>query len=303
MNSGNGQKVDKLGLGKSPIVLADADGIADGLDLVQAFFESDPRADELAKGRGFDSAPKLARDIYQGFCLAVEYHWASIEPAASQHAYWVNRGADEIQAKRRAALSTLFATDAVSHATVESSADWKGIRSRMTVLFDFLEDLGCFVLRRGAIENYYQSQSPTPPDKIAWSVDEMATIEACSQAQARTTYADMVRCIQTAAQAQPINEAESLRDVLLCIATPALAKAQDGGSTLDVQQMARSLLRERAKLFGLSVANKNLTVTLESSIMKVPGFPLTLAAGDDAIKVVNQRLELAPPAAKAPPAP
>lgn len=285
-------------LGKSPIVLADADGIADGLDLVQAFFESGFRADELAKERGFDSAPKLARDIYQGFCEAVETHWESIEPAAAKHAYWVTRGADERQAKRRAALSTLFAPDAAAHATVESSAVWRGIRSRMTVLFDFLEDLGCFVLRRGTVENYYQSQPPVPPDKIAWSIDETAVIEACNQAQARSAYADIVRCVEEAAQAQSINEAESLRDVLLSVATPALAKVQDGGSTLDVQQLARSLLRERAKLFSLSVANKCLTITLESFIMKVPGFPLTLAAGDDAIKVVNQRLELVPPADK-----
>ena len=125
-----------------------------------------------------------------------------------------------------------------------------------------------------------------------------AVIEACNQAQARSAYADIVRCVEKAAQAQSINEAESLRDVLLSVATPALAKVQDGGSTLDVQQLARSLLRERAKLFSLSVANKCLTITLESSIMKVPGFPLTLAAGDDAIKVVNQRLELVHPADK-----
>ena len=156
------------------------------------------------------------------------------------------------------------------------------------------------MLRRGTIENYYQSQPPVPADKIVWSVDEMATIEALSQAQARTAYADIIRCVQSAAQTESINEAESLRDVLLSIATPALAKVQDGGSTLDVQQLARSLLRERSKLFNLSVANKCLTVTLESSIMKVPGFPLTLSVGDDAIKVVNQRLELVPPAAKAP---
>lgn len=287
-------------LGKNPIVLADADGVADGLDLVQAFFESGLRADELAKERGFESASKLAHNIYQGFCDAVDKHWASIEPVATKHAYWVTRGADEKQAKRRAALATLFALDAATHATVEADSVWKGIRSRMTVLFDFLEDLGCFVLRRGTIENYYQSQPPVPADKIAWSVDEMAAIDTLSQAQARTAYADIVRCIQSAAQAQSINEAESLRDVLLSIATPALAKVQDGGSTLDVQQLARSLLHERSKLFSLSVANKCLTVTLESSIMNVPGFPLILSTGDDVIKVVNQQLELAPPAAKTP---
>lgn len=287
-------------LGKRPIVLADADGVADGLDLVQAFFESGSKADELAKARGFDSASKLARDIYQGFCEEVDKHWESIEPVAAKHAYWVTRGPDEKQAKRRAALATLFALDATTLATVEASANWKGIRSRMTVLFDFLEDLGCFVLRRGTIENYYQSQPPVPADKIAWSIDEMATIEGLSQTQALTAYADIVRCVQNAAQGQSINEAESLRDVLLSIATPALAKVQEGGSTLDVQQLARSLLRERSKLFSLSVTNKCLTVNLESSIMKVPGFPLTLSAGDDPIKVVNLRLGLATPAAKAP---
>ena len=58
-------------IGKSPLVLADADGLADGLDLVNGFLLSDD-ANAIATGAGFASATELSRSVYRAFCDLVD---------------------------------------------------------------------------------------------------------------------------------------------------------------------------------------------------------------------------------------
>ena len=54
-------------LGKTPVVLADADGLADGLDLASSFTSLD-EANATATVMGHRSASEFARSIYNDFC-------------------------------------------------------------------------------------------------------------------------------------------------------------------------------------------------------------------------------------------
>ena len=73
------------------------------------------------------------------------------------HPYWVHRdpevNADKII--RRALVAQLFTATEDTLSTWPNSKDWKSIKARITALYDILEELGCFILRRGAIESYY----------------------------------------------------------------------------------------------------------------------------------------------------
>ena len=286
-------------LGKSPVVLADADAIADGLDLANEFVATDAEANQRAQALGFESAAKLTGSIYTTFCKAVDSHWSVIETYAEKHPYWINKtGMDELQAKRRASLGTLFMLDGPS-LPMELQSAWGGVKAQLVVLFNFLESLGCFVLRRGSIESYYQLSDPlTSIEKPSVAVEEVANMEEQPPEEVRTAFSDIVRCIEHAAETKPIVEAEALRDLVLALAAPALAKCQDGLDSLGVQQLARGLLKERAALFELSVSASGLMIALNSDILKVPGFPLTLLPGEDVVKAVNKALGLAPHTAK-----
>jgi len=281
-------------LGKTPVVLADADAIADSLELAKEFVATDSRADDRAQKLGFESATKLLGSVYTTFCKAVDTHWSILAPLAQKHPYWINRaGAEESQSKRRASLATLFVFGDAPLPTVEMQTAWGGVKAQLVVLLNFLEDLGCFILRRGSIESYYQLSDPlTSTEKPSAAVDEVSHIDSQGPVQIRQDYADIIRCIEHAAAAKPIVEAEALRDLVLAIAAPALAHSQNGLDSISVQQLARSVLRERASLFEFSVSSGNIIVALKSKILIVPGFPLTLVPGEDVVKTVNIALGL-----------
>ena len=62
-------------MGKTPTVLVDADGFADGLNLINAYFSDEEIrniADTLASKQGMDGILKVTNDIYNKFCTLVD---------------------------------------------------------------------------------------------------------------------------------------------------------------------------------------------------------------------------------------
>ena len=72
------------------------------------------------------------------------------------HLYWINRkqNEDEIKNVKRAMIGQLFCTEDVKE--WPDYEEWKNIKDRIEVLFIMLEKVGCFVLKKGAIESYYR---------------------------------------------------------------------------------------------------------------------------------------------------
>jgi energy-coupling factor transporter ATP-binding protein EcfA2 len=280
-------------LGKTPVVLADADAMADGLDLINEFLSNNPEANRLAEIRGFKSAPFFAKTVYESFCQAVEAHWPTLEAHATAHPYWINKKADDLSTKRRAIFGTLFSVDPATTEFIKITPLWHGVKSQLISLLEFLETLGCFILRRGSIECYYQISNPaTSIEKPSAAVEEMVQIESQTESKTRADYGDIVRCIEHASQAQKIIEAELLRDMILSIASPAMANLSTDFDTVALQNLARTTLRERASLFGLSIEKNSIVITLESKVLNVKGFPLVLRRSDNLIELVNKSLGL-----------
>ena len=105
-------------------------------------------------------------------------------------------------------------------------------------------------------------------------------------------YADVIRCLRTAAKTQPIVEAESLQDALLAVAAPALARVQNGTQSLNLNAIAKSMVGDVSKMFDLTAVKGKLHIALKSQILEVPGFPLEIAKDDDVVKVVSKALKL-----------
>lgn len=279
-------------LGKVPVSLTDADGIADGLELVNHFLSDCEAADTDASNLGFATASTMANSIYDDFCRLVQDRWTDISGLAELHPYWINRktGEEEL-AKRRAAFCTLF-TDIENDLSKLASDDaWVSIKKRISALLDVLEKSGLFVLRRGSIESYYQkSDQLTSIGKPSAAADEMEYIRQLDKASLHEPYADILRCLQFASKAEPICEADALRDLLLAVAAPAHARLKTGDSAKDFNVLARSILGERSKIFDLSVKDGSLVISIASNILKVYGFPLTVSKDDDAAKAISQAL-------------
>lgn len=275
-------------LGKVPVALADADGIADGLELVNQFLIDCKDADEEATNLGFSSATAMANGIYGDFCKLVQDRWGEISALAEHHPYWVNKkGGEEELAKRRAAFCTLFVTVDIELSKLATDGAWTTIKKRIAALLDVLENSGLFVLRRGSVESYYKmSDQFTSIGKPSAAADEMEFISQQDKAALQEQYADILRCVQFASKAEPICEADALRDLLLSVAAPAHARLKAGDSAKDFNILARSILGERSKIFDLSVKDDSLVISIASNILRIDGFPLSISKDDDAAKTI-----------------
>lgn len=279
-------------LGKTPVALADADGISDGMELINSFLNDNPAADARAGTLGFQSAHQMANAIFGDFCQLVDHRWNEIMSRAESHPYWVNRNTDEEEkARRRSAFCTLFTTDEIELNKLATDSAWTAMKSRLTALLDLLELCGLFVLRRGSIESYYQSSDQfTSIGKPSAAVSEIDCFSQLAQKDVETAYSDVARCIRDASNAEVICEADALRDLLLSVVAPAHARFKSGDPSPNFNVLARSILGERSKIFGLAVEEGKLVVSIESKILNVSGFPVALGKEDDILKSINAAL-------------
>ncbi|WP_407435119.1 ATP-dependent nuclease [Lelliottia sp.] len=279
-------------LGKTPVILADADAFADNLELTNYFLSDCLQADQKASILGAQSAISIATTVYSDFCNLVLDNWGDISQKAMEHPYWVNKSdADDIQAKRRSAFSTLFSINDSDLMSLSNSTQWVAIKRRIETVLDLLEVAGCFILRKGAIESYYQSSDVfTSEGKPSAAVDEIAFLDTLSSAQLETLVPEIVRCIMFASLSEKINEADSLRDVLLSVAAPAMRRLNAGTNTQELKILCKTILRERSEIFDLFVEEEKLTIKMNSKILNVNGFPIELNKGDDVIRVIENAL-------------
>lgn len=281
-------------LGKKPVALADADGIADGIDLVSSYLSNNPAADKRAGLMGFSSANQMAGAIHTDFCKLVDSRWDEISSCAEVHPYWINRNAsDETQARRRSAFCALFVTDEVDLSKLSTDNAWGNMRARFIALLDLLEQSGLFFLRRGSIEAYYTSSDQfTSIGKPSAAATEIEHFIGLTSRDVHAAYSDVVRCIRHASGAEMICEAEALRDLLLSVVAPAHARFKSGDKSQSLNLLARSILGDRSKIFNLVVEGEKLVVAIESTILDVEGFPLALGKDDDVLKRINEALSV-----------
>lgn len=284
-------KLFKL-LGKNPVVLADADGLSDGADLLNQLLllypDIDYQVSEMGHGRAFDMVKNLNSD----FVNHLNQNWSDIENLAHQHAYWINGHIEnEIKAKKRSAFSVLLTHDLSVIKQLPNGNSWASIRRRFEALLSSLENVGIFFLRKGSIEAYYCYSDPiTSEDKIDAAIDELAFINEQDQSLIETKYNDIVRCLKFAAATDPINETRALRDLVLSVVPPCIAKMNDPENCEDLNIFAKFLLQEKASIFNLEKNGDFLKVHLNSKIINANNFPLQIHKDSDVVKEVTRLL-------------
>lgn len=276
-------------MGKSPVVLTDCDGLADGTELSNSFLNSDA-GNEVANTHGFGTGPEFSGNVYGAFCDAVQNSWHEIASVAEQTAYYQNGGPEnEERRRRRAALKTIISLS--DEQMVALPSHWRAIRIRLDALLASLEQLGCFVLRKGTIEDYYANtditQFTSKPDA---AVNEALSIQDEAETVLEDTFADIIRCLRAASTAKKINEGEALLDLMLACVAPLQARLKSGSTSGDPNQLARTVIGDAAQVFNFSWHEGHLVVELRSQILDVEGFPISVRPEDDAVEVCSRVL-------------
>ena len=285
-------------IGKNPVILADADALTDGLDIISSF-TSLPLANEIASNMGHRDAPKFGRDIYNDFCKQAIKSWTDLKEECEQHYYWINKDEEKNKniAIRRTVFCWLFLNSNDKILTINNGSDLVSIKNRLKTLIDFLEKLGCFILRKGTIEAYYKhSASLTNDEKPNAASYEAHGLFEDKKEFIERDYADIVRAVKYCSNAKEINEAEAIRDLLLAVVSPALASIKTSTSDADLKLFSKNLFGTKSSLFKLSVQNGQeklrLVIDLASDILDVNGFPMEIKTGENPIEKVNEFLKL-----------
>lgn len=276
-------------MGKSPLVLADCDGFADGVELVNSFLNSQ-NGNKIANARGFNSGIEFSRSVYSDFCDLVDNSWDEISQTAKQTNYYTNgEHCQEQQRRRRAALVSILSQPAEQLTALPDQ--WSGMRARLDALFSALEELGCFILRRGTIEDYYLNTDiknfSTKPDA---AVSEALSIQDELESKLETEFNDPIRCLRAASFSSKINEGEALLDLLLSCIAPLQARLKSDIDSIDANRLARTIIGEAAQLFDFSWDGNSIKADLKSRILDVKGFPVTVRAEDNAVEVCSRAL-------------
>ncbi|MEC9245022.1 MAG: AAA family ATPase [Pseudomonadota bacterium] len=276
-------------MGKTPVVLADCDALADGTELASSFLSTD-RGRAVATARGFASGAELSRSIYSDFCSLVESAWGEISQLAEQHKYYTSGDpGDEVRRRLRAALATMLSQS--DDQLTALPGRWAEIKKRFDVLLSVLEELGCFILRRGTIEDYYSgtdlAKISSKPDA---AVNEALSIQDAEGDELEHSYNDVIRCLKAASSAEKLNEGEALLDLLLACAAPLQARLKNGSSTGDANELARTTIGDAADIFDFSWEHGEILVKLKSKILDVAGFPFSIRAEDDVVDVCSRIL-------------
>ena len=265
-------------MGKTPAVLVDADCFADGINLITAYF-SDKKirniADTLVSKKGMEGILKITNEIYNKFCSLVDKNWDEIAETAKNHPYFTLRE-DESLNKKRSVLCTLLNHDNLS-------GEWERLKDRITALFNIFEEVGLFILRKGAIESYYHNNNAIT-EKVNDAVTESEYILSLSEEELGSTYQDIIKCLKYASNSESIDESIAIRDKLLDFFSTIYAHYKSGEENLDT-------LGRQSSIFSYQINEEGkLELSITSNVLDVTGFPIILNKNDDLLTVINKKL-------------
>lgn len=280
-------------IGKDVCVLTDLDGFIDDNSVVD-LFSSLPKATEIANRRGVSNLQTMIRDIKTTIDKLISENKQDIATIYELHPYWVNRDseADPDKVIRRALIAQLFTVSEDTLLTWPNSNDWKSIKTRITALYDILEELGCFILRRGAIESYYTfAPNTTFSGKPSAATLEVSHLEEESNAQICEQFADLVRALRFAAIDKPVDESFAVKKELLSELALVIGVLPNTDREEDLLSDIKQAKGNSESLFDYKIINENgrlgVEVFLKSKIINVSGFPFKAFVDDNVNQIVS----------------
>lgn len=286
-------------IGKDVCVLTDLDGFTDDNNVINLFSDL-PEATEIANRNGSLDLQAMIRNIKQKIDELTRKHKDDMESIYSIHPYWINRDSEGEENKiiRRALIAQLFSLKEVELTKWPDTEEWKSIKTRITALFDILEKLGCFILRKGAVESYYKFASNTTyngkPSAAAFEVshlEEEMNEDICRQ------YDDIIRSLRYAALEKDVDESFAVKKELLSELALILGILNSVSTEKEILSSIKQAKGNMKTLFEYKIISENdrrgVEISLKSQIMDVKGFPFKAFIGDNVNQLVDNNIHSA----------
>lgn len=284
-------------IGKEVMVLTDLDGFTDDNSVVNLFFGT-PKATEIANDCGFGDMQEFVRSVKTAIDKMIQTNKEIMSPIYQKHPYWVNRDpeAEESKIIRRAMVAMLFTENDDTITTWAASDEWCKIKRRLTSLFDSLEKLGCFVLRKGAVESYYlHSPNITFNGKPSAAVLEITELADDNDTQVQEKYSDLLRALQFSASDKTVDESFAVQKELLSELALILGILNEQTTEAQIISAIKQARGTNSSLFSYHIVKDDtrlgLVVSIKSNIINVTGFPLEIYQGDNVNQVVASKVK------------
>ena len=284
-------------IGKEVCVLTDLDGFTDDNNIINLFAVL-PEATEIANDYGNRDLQSMIRDIKTKIDELVQSQKENMVMIYNQHPYWVNRDpeAEDDKIIRRALVAQLFTVSADELATWPDSHEWTSLKKRINVLFDILENLGCFILRRGAVESYYAfSPNTTLNGKPSAAANEVSYWEEKSNEQIYAQFSDLVRSLQFAALDKTVDESFAVKKELLSELALILGILPQVSTEKELLSCIKQAKGSAESLFDYRIINDSkrlgVEISLKSEIIDVDGFPFKAFVGDNVNILIDERIQ------------
>lgn len=281
---------------KEVAILTDLDGFIDNNDVVN-LFATLPEAEQLSNQNGAESLSELIRTIKSAISEISGKHQADMKKVYEKHPYWKNQGDDKVQSIKRAMIGTMFSTNDMDMVQWPEYEKWKGIKTRLESIFSLLEKVGCFILRKGALESYYQSASnDTYTEKPSEAIIESQRIESLNEDTISEDYDDLIRPLKYIASSKMIDESSAIRKELLFELPVAIEilKKNDNSQESDIYAAIKQGRNTDASIFEYTILHDKdrtgITVNIKTEIIDVKGFPFNIYVDENVNEVIERRI-------------
>lgn len=283
-------------IGKEVCVLTDLDGFTDDNSIVN-LFSNLPEATEIANKHGSGALQTIISDIKTKIESLISTNKVNMSAIYESHPYWINRDKDAEEDKilRRSIIAQLLTISEENLLTWPASTEWKSLKIRTNVLLDILEELGCFVLRKGAIESYYVfAPNTTYNGKPSAAALEVSGLQEKGNNETVAQYADLIRALEYASLDKNVDESFAVKKELLSELALVLGILKEVTSEKEISAAIKLAKSNAQSLFEYRIIQENdrkgVEVSLKSQIIDVEGFPLKAFIEDNVNQIVDRHI-------------
>lgn len=283
-------------IGKDVCILTDLDGFTDDNDIINLFANL-PHATEIANRQGCGDLQSMVRDTKTKIAEMISANKANMKAIYELHPYWANRekNSDENKILCRAIFAQLFSTEDEDLKQWPNFTEWRHLKTRLSALLMILEELGCFVLRKGAIESYYSfAPKDTYDEKPSAAVTETSGLKSYTDEQICSEYADLIRALKYAALEKTVDESFAVKKELYSELALVLGILKEDSTEKSLLSAIKQGRNSTESLFEYAVIHENsrlgVNVSLRSEIINVDGFPFKAFVGDNVIQIIDSNV-------------
>ena len=189
---------------------------------------------------------------------------------------------------KRALVAELFSRSDEDVLRWNGGNEWQALRARIDSVLKALEKAGCYVLRKGAIESYYQfASSAVYEEKPSNAVKEVEGLTSLLNNDIEAHYDVIVRALKSVAITEVVDESYAVRKELLselALAMEVVGNKQDATES-DVTAAIKQSKGLVNSLFKYEVVHENgkagLKVLSNAETLKIKGMPFVIYSGEN----------------------